>query len=286
MKSWKEIIIPFMKSEKGEYIRNFVSQRRKEVTVYPSQENVMRAFRDETCPIEKVRIVIVGQDPYHNGMADGLAFSSLDSKRPESLKNIFKELHKDLYSYMKEETWDRFMPTSRLDNWAKQGVLLMNTVLTVEEGNPGSHGKIGWQDFTSEVIQKISESEEDKPVVFMLWGKYAQTLKPLIKKRHHLVLEAAHPSPFSADKGFFGCKHFSKAQTFLKENRSTENLTVKVDMRPFIQIDKILQATKDMIVKNEIPIKEPNQMLKELFNLLTNDYFWDLEYPINYSTKM
>jgi uracil-DNA glycosylase len=273
-----------MQSEKGKKIRDFVTERRKEAVVYPEQHNVMRAFRDETCIPSKIRMVIVGQDPYYNGTADGLAFSSEGDKRPESLKNIFTELRNDLYPYLKPETWDECMPTNSLAKWANQGVLLMNTVLTVEKDLPNSHAKIGWQDFTSAVLTQISLNES--PIVFMLWGNHARELKPLIKGNHHLILEAAHPSPLSASKGFFGCNHFFEANRFMCENPGKNtNHAVSVDLRPFVNFDGVINEVKRLVIENKFPFARANEKISELHEALKNDYFWDFEYGVDFLTK-
>lgn len=172
-------------------------------TCYPAKSEIMRAF--ELTPIDNVKVVILGQDPYHGrGQANGLAFSvHAGQKAPPSLRNILKE------------TWDDVggMPWVDLTRWAEQGVFLLNTVLTVEEKKPGSHANMGWETFTDEVIRTISQIQPH--VVFMLWGNYAQKKEVLIDTEKHLVLKAPHPSPLSAYQGFFGCKHFSQANKFI-----------------------------------------------------------------------
>ena len=173
--------------------------------IYPPGPLIFNSF-DKT-PFDKVKVVILGQDPYHNiGQAHGLSFSVPDNiKKPKSLINICKELQNDLGIKTSE--------SGNLEPWAEQGVLLLNSSLTVRENEPGSHSKIGWLEFTDAVIKKLSD--EKKGVVFLLWGKYAQEKQILIDETRHHILKAAHPSPFSADKGFFGCKHFSKTNEYL-----------------------------------------------------------------------
>ena len=177
-------------------------------TIYPSKKQVFRAFRYTS--YKDLKVVILGQDPYHGeGEAEGLSFSVPKGiKRPPSLNNIFKELHDDLGLNISD--------SSSLVPWAKQGVLLLNTVLTVEKDKAGSHKDLGWQVFTDEVIKKINEKEE--PVVFILWGNYARSKKKFITNPKHLVIESAHPSPLSAYNGFFGSKPFSKTNDFLIKN--------------------------------------------------------------------
>jgi uracil-DNA glycosylase len=177
-------------------------------TIYPPGPLIFNAF--EQTPFNKVSVVIIGQDPYHGpGQAHGLSFSVLPGiKPPPSLVNIFKELKSDLGVEMPPLYGD-------LSSWAKQGVLLLNAALTVRSGEPFSHAKYGWAEFTDAVIKHISEKKEN--VIFLLWGKFAQDKKVLIDETRHHVLQAAHPSPFSADKGFFGCKHFSKTNQLLMQ---------------------------------------------------------------------
>ena len=179
-------------------------------TIYPPQSDWFNAF--EYCPFDQVKVVIIGQDPYHNaGQAHGLSFSVPKGvKPPPSLKNIFKELQTDLQLPIPAH--------GDLSAWAQQGVLLLNACLTVEAHSPGSHQNKGWEVFTDKVIRTISDKQTG--VVFMLWGNFAKQKKHLIDGQH-LVLEAAHPSPFSAHQGFFGCQHFSKANAFLSAHQKS-----------------------------------------------------------------
>jgi uracil-DNA glycosylase len=176
--------------------------------IFPSGAKIFHAF--EVTPFDKVKVVILGQDPYHGkGQAHGLSFSVPEGVRtPPSLMNIFKELETD--------TGLRTPLHGNLEHWARQGVLLLNTSLTVRSGEPMSHSRIGWQIFTNQVIQKISLLKEH--VVFFLWGNFAREKASLIDDKKHLVLVAPHPSPLSAHTGFFGCKHFSKANDYLARN--------------------------------------------------------------------
>lgn len=177
--------------------------------IYPNKENIFAALN--LCPLDKVKVVIIGQDPYHGeGQAHGLAFSVLpETKIPPSLKNIYKEISNDLGK--------EIPATGNLNAWAEQGVLLLNATLTVESQQPGSHQGIGWEIFTDEIIKIISDQKEH--VVFLLWGKYAEAKANLIDETKHLVLKAPHPSPFSAHSGFFGCRHFSQANEYLEKNK-------------------------------------------------------------------
>lgn len=174
---------------------------------FPKEEFVYRAL--ELTPIDKVKVLILGQDPYHGeNQANGLAFSvNKDTKLPPSLKNIYKELNSDLG--IKTPTH------GDLTTWAKQGVLLLNSILTVEKDKPASHRKLGWEEYTDRIIKQISKEREN--IVFILWGKYAESKIDLIDTNRHLIISSPHPSPFSARKGFFGSKPFSKTNNYLKE---------------------------------------------------------------------
>lgn len=204
--SWEKVIGEEFKKNYFEKLTQFVKKEYLSNTVYPEGKNIFRAF--ELCPFEDVKVVIIGQDPYHGPkQANGLCFSVNDEMLlPPSLQNIYKEIETDL----KVER-----PTKgNLDNWARQGVLLLNATLTVRANTPGSHQNQGWEEFTNAVIKAISDKKEN--IVFLLWGKYAQDKGTIINNKKHHVLTAPHPSPFSAHSGFFGCKHFSKTNKYLK----------------------------------------------------------------------
>lgn len=177
----------------------------KKKSIYPAREDIFNALK--LTPYEDVKVVILGQDPYHGpDQAHGLAFSVKHGiTPPPSLRNIYKELKTDLGIDAPDH--------GNLENWAKQGVLLLNTSLTVERGRPQSHSGIGWQTFTDTIIDKLNHHPQ--PIVFLLWGAHAQRKRELIDESRHFVLAAPHPSPFSADRGFFGCHHFSKANEWL-----------------------------------------------------------------------
>jgi uracil-DNA glycosylase len=203
--SWKEVL--FEEFEKPYFIQltNFVKSEYLQHPIFPPGKEIFNAFN--LCPFENVRVVIIGQDPYHGpGQAHGLCFSVRDGiDYPPSLKNIFKEINNDIGAPMPA--------TGDLSRWAKQGVLLLNATLTVKAHMAGSHQKKGWETFTDEVIRKVSAQKEH--VVFLLWGAYAQQKGEMIDKSRHLVLESVHPSPLSASRGFFGNHHFSRANEFL-----------------------------------------------------------------------
>lgn len=204
--SWKEKLDNEFKMEYFEALSEFVKSEYKTQTIYPPGKEIFRAF--DSCSFNDVKVVIIGQDPYHGpGQANGLCFSVREGiRQPPSLVNIFKEINKDL---------GKPIPASGdLERWARQGVLLLNATLTVRASTPGSHQNKGWETFTDAVIKLISDTKTN--VVFLLWGAYAQKKGEIIDRSKHLVLMSAHPSPFSADRGFFGCKHFSKANDYLK----------------------------------------------------------------------
>ena len=203
---WDEALAPLFESENYKKIREFLKREYSHHIVYPDMYDIFNCFK--YTPLEKVKAVILGQDPYHNeGQAHGLCFSVQDGvEPPPSLVNIFKELHDDVGCTIPK--------TGNLTAWAKEGVLLLNTALTVRAHQANSHKDCGWTWFTDNVIEIISDRREN--VVFLLWGANARSKKPLIDQSKHLVLECAHPSPLSAYNGFFGCRHFSKANEYLK----------------------------------------------------------------------
>jgi uracil-DNA glycosylase len=207
---WKKVLEPeFNKPYFLQIVHFLKTEKNIGKIIYPPGSQIFNAF--EMSPFQKTKLVILGQDPYHGpGQAHGLCFSVPDGVRPPpSLQNIFKELNSD--------TGMAIPGTGNLSAWATQGVLLLNAYLTVEAGKPMSHSQIGWGVFTNTVIQKLSDLKRN--LVFLLWGKFAQDKQVLIDETRHLLLKAAHPSPFSADKGFFGCRHFSKANEYLMKNK-------------------------------------------------------------------
>ena len=210
--SFSELLEQEKTKEYFKELTEFIDEEYATKTIFPARENVMNAMK--YTPYKNVKVVIVGQDPYHGeGEAHGLSFSvNPGIKIPPSLKNIYKELNRDLGLYIPNNGY--------LLKWAKEGVLLLNSVLTVVKDTPGSHRKKGWEIFTDEVIKAVNDKEE--PVVFLLWGAYAKEKRTLITNPKHLVLESSHPSPFSVRNGFDGCGHFSKANNFLKQNGREE----------------------------------------------------------------
>lgn len=208
--SWKDALKDeFAKPYFGEIVTFLRMEKQLGKTIYPPGSQIFNAFN--LTPFDNVKVVLLGQDPYHGrGQAHGLCFSVADGvKPPPSLVNIFKELHNDIGFTIPAH--------GNLTRWAEQGILLLNASLTVRAAEPMSHAKIGWATFTNAVIKKVSDKKEN--VVFLLWGKFAQEKQELIDEtKHHLVLKAAHPSPYSADAGFYGCRHFSKTNQFLVQH--------------------------------------------------------------------
>jgi uracil-DNA glycosylase len=208
--SWKAVLRDeFTKAYFLQIVTFLRSEKASGKTIYPPGALMFNAYNQT--PFDQVKVVIIGQDPYHGaGQAHGLSFSVQDGiKPPPSLVNIFKELKSDIG--IDTPSSGNLLP------WAQQGVLLLYAALSVRAGEPFSHAKYGWAEFTDATIQKISDEKEN--VVFLLWGKFAQEKQALIDEGKHHVLKAAHPSPFSADKGFFGCKHFSKTNDILMKNQ-------------------------------------------------------------------
>lgn len=210
--SWKQHLNEEFSKPYFHDLVNFVKQEYQTSSVYPPGKEIFNAFSH--CDFDNVKVVIIGQDPYHGlGQANGLCFSVSDGiRKPPSLLNIFKEIKNDLGKEIPE--------SGNLERWADQGVLLLNATLTVRANCPGSHQNKGWEAFTDAVIKRLSDEKEG--IVFLLWGAYAQKKGAVINTQKHYVLRAAHPSPFAADRGFFGCKHFSKTNEYLRRIGKTE----------------------------------------------------------------
>ncbi len=206
--SWSRLLSEQFQKEYFKNLITFLDEEYEHHTIFPERNHIFRALNET--PYENVKVVILGQDPYHGeGQAQGLSFSVQPEKKlPPSLRNIFTELCDDMKCDKPEN--------GSLVKWSKQGVLLLNTVLTVREGQPNSHKGKGWEILTDEIIHVLNDRE--KPIVFILWGKHAQAKKQLITSEQHLIIESPHPSPFSARKGFFGSRPFSKTNEFLKQN--------------------------------------------------------------------
>ena len=209
---WLDAISGEFKKPYYRELYNFVREEYSKTTVYPPAEDIFNAFH--FTPLGKVKVLLLGQDPYHNvNQAHGLSFSVLPEQKeiPPSLQNIYKELHDDLGCYIPNH--------GNLEQWAEQGVLLLNTVLTVQAHHAMSHRGVGWEQFTDAVIKKVNEI--DRPIVFILWGKPAQEKAKMLNNPKHLILKAPHPSPLSAYRGFFGSKPFSQTNEFLKTHGET-----------------------------------------------------------------
>ena len=216
--SWEEIFNNYPKIDELNNMIKKIDEQRLTKTIYPPKEQVFRVF---DLALEDIKVVILGQDPYHNpDQACGLSFSVNDGvPLPKSLINIYKELHDDLGI--------KPAKTGNLESWFNQGVFLLNVVLTVEKNSPASHSKMGWENFTDYIIENISEKNEN--VVFVLWGTYARSKNKLINPAKHKIIESAHPSPLSAYRGFFGSKVFSQINSYLAENdRETINFELKM----------------------------------------------------------
>ena len=211
--SWEKVLQTEFESTYFKKLISFVKSEYRKSECFPAGSLIFNAF--DSCSFDKIKVVILGQDPYHGiGQADGLCFSVQDgSPHPPSLQNIFKEIFEDLSIPIPN--------SGNLENWAKQGVLLLNSTLTVQAHQAGSHQKRGWETFTDMVIQIISKKKED--IVFMLWGGYARQKERYINKSKHLILRSGHPSPLSANRGYwFGNKHFSKCNEYLKKKGKQE----------------------------------------------------------------
>ncbi|MDF1573897.1 MAG: uracil-DNA glycosylase [Bacteroidales bacterium] len=208
---WKSVLMDQFQSPYFRTLKEFLLEEKKKYTLYPPRKLIFNAF--QRTPFEEVKVVILGQDPYHGkGQAHGLCFSVPHGiPQPPSLMNIFKELHSDLGIPVPVH--------GNLEKWAGQGVLLINATLTVRDSQAGSHQKKGWETFTNRVIELVSQ--EKSGVVFLLWGRFAQAKESLIDSNKHLILKAAHPSPLSAYNGFFDCRHFSQTNAYLEQQGKT-----------------------------------------------------------------
>ena len=208
---WKSVLMDQFQSSYFRTLKEFLEEEKKKYTLYPPGRLIFNAF--QRTPFDRVKVVILGQDPYHGkGQAHGLCFSVPQGiPKPPSLVNIFKELHTDLGISIPEH--------GNLEKWADQGVLLINATLTVRDSQAGSHQKRGWETFTNRVIEVVSQ--EKSGVVFLLWGRFAQAKESLIDRGKHLILKSAHPSPLSAYNGFFGCRHFSLTNEHLENQGKT-----------------------------------------------------------------
>jgi len=262
--TWKEALAPAMEHPKIVELKKYIkNERDKGIKIYPEGKDIFRAFN--LTAFDDVQVVVLGQDPYHSpGIADGLCFSSRGSKTPPSLRVIFKEIYRDLnIQYFHEQAYETFFPNNSLENWARQGFLLLNTVLTVQEGNPGSHKDMGWEIVIDAVFKALNKREA--PAIFLLWGRYAEGYRDLIAD-HHIVLTAPHPAAElngQKESIFSGCGHFSAARDILPTLRGmnlfkTANLdhcfdkekakAVITDNYPMIAKDVCDYIDKEMII--------------------------------------
>jgi len=211
-KSWKRQLEGEFDKDYFKNLVQFVKSEYSGYQIFPPGKQIFNAF--DHCSFDDAKVIIIGQDPYHGaGQANGLCFSVADGvRKPPSLQNIFKEIASDLGKSIPE--------SGNLERWASQGVLMLNATLTVRASTPGSHQNKGWEEFTDAVINSLNEQKEN--LVFMLWGAYAQKKGTIINRNNHLVLESAHPSPFAAYRGFFGNKHFSKCNAYLRKLKKIE----------------------------------------------------------------
>lgn len=232
--NWFEKLTPILTTKEMSDVRAKIKTERQTKTIWPLGPDVFSVF--QLCSYENTRVVILGQDPYPNNHAHGVAFSSKQDRQlcPKSLANIFNEIWKELYEH---ESFSDCFPSTDLTCWVDQGVLLMNTVLTVAENEPDSHSEIGWDFFTGKIIEMLNEHPNN--LVFMLWGTKAKKFRDMITQPRHLILEAAHPSPMSANQGFFGCGHFVAANKFLRDQFFKEPEERLNEIMPYSQIAEI-----------------------------------------------
>lgn len=282
---WEEIINPLKNTDRMKQLKSFIQERRKVTTVYPESNKVFRAFN--ICPYDKLKLVIIGQDPYPGkNIADGLAFSTKQKAIPFSLNIIFEEIHNNLYRYIKKEERYYIFPSNDLSSWAKQGVLLINRVLTNEEGKINAHKERGWEEFTDSLINKLNDYP--KPLVFMLWGNDAKSLKSIIRNENHLILEASHPAAEKHKKnaGFLGCNHFLLANNFLKDTRKDDmEKNTLVDINEFFDKENAVRKIKDVVKKTRCPFPDPKKRINDFVDFIENDFKLVYSYPINYSTN-
>jgi len=241
---WSFYLNPVLTTPKLAELKNFIQNERKTKNIYPASENVFKAY--EYCSYQDTKVVIFGQDPYHTpDTAHGLCFSSLQQKRPPSLNIIFNEIYRDLnIQYDYNISQDEMFPSNNLSNWACNGFLLLNAVLTVEQGCPNSHKGKGWEEVIRATIEALNK--KNKPVIFLLWGKDAKSFEPVIGKQH-IVLKAAHPAAeiYAGGKaGFYGCKHFSTLRDILPEIHGYDERIV-LDLTPFFKKTKAIRYLKE-----------------------------------------
>ena len=279
--SWKDFLFPLFETTEVKRIKHYVQKMRKENVVYPGPDDIFNAFNFD---YNDINIVILGQDPYHDGSAHGLAFSSLKGV-PPSLQNIFKELRSDLYAYMDNNTFKKFFPNGNLTKWSKQGILLLNTALTVIKGMPGSQTEL-WKPFTEMVLEKLREHPNN--IVYMLWGKKAYEYRKFIDETKDYVITTSHPSPYSATETnvpFISSRCFSRAISWLKENSENFNNKKKnyIDLNNIIDIDEIINFIKQKFKENGYPYPDSMEHIEKLKNYLIDDYKMTVYSQINFT---
>jgi uracil-DNA glycosylase len=280
---WKEkVITPFIDSEQGKNLIDRIKSARELEAIYPAPNEIFNAFLN--CPIDNIKIVLIGLDPYNKGNhAHGLSFSSKQPNTPPSLRIIFKELRRDLYSYMTDEQWKRFFPHNNLTNWAKRGMLLLNRYLTVKEGEAKSHATYGWDDFQKNHVFSFLNNY-DKPLVFILWGNDAQELEPWIQKDKHLILKGAHPAADlynPAQPKFAGCNHFSKTIRFLKENRPEDKVSIDHNLEKYFN-SELFEDFKKLIQSNCYPYNynSDEQFVSDMIKGLNLSYNYGFDFTL------
>lgn len=269
MQSWNELFSKLLNQDKFVDLRKRIKERRKKIEVYPNPKEVFLAYN--LTSYNSVKVVIIGQDPYPTkGFAHGLAFSSLTEKTPKSLQNIFKEIYR---TELKDKTPEECFKTNNLTCWAKQGVLLINAILTVEKDNSLSHENWGWEDLTKEVI--LSLNGHINPIVFLLWGNYAKKYKEYITDKKHLILESVHPSPMN--NNFIGNDHFKKTNDFIKYNNPDQ----EIDLRQFFDENS---AMNYVLKHNNMSDNDKSYIL----NHVKEKILWNLDFfcysPIDWRT--
>lgn len=277
---WKEkVITPFLQSDIGKEIIKKVREDREKHKVFPEPSEIFDAFF--FCPIDNIKIVLVGLDPYNTGNhAHGLSFSSKQLSTPPSLRIIFKELRRDLYSYMSDEQWKQFFPNNDLTNWAKRGILLLNRYLTVREGEAKSHKDFGWDDFQQNYVFKFL-NEYDKPLVFILWGNDAQELKPWITNPKHLILTGYHPAADTynpAQPKFAGCGHFSEATKFIVANRTDSEEKI-INIEKYFKKELFYDLKKDILSEcSPYTFKTDEELVNSLKSALKIAYNYGFDF--------
>lgn len=245
--TWNDVLKPSLASSELLQLKEWLKEERKTKNIYPPKDKVFEAYN--FCPLEKTRVVIVGQDPYHTpGVSHGIAFSTKQPKRPPSLEIILKELYTDLnIQYFEDENFQHYFPTNDLTGWAQQGILLLNASLTVEQGKPLSHHGKGWEKVLKDTFRALNQ--QDRTIIILLWGKPARRLISAIDTDKHIVMEASHPAAeiYKDDGtgGFYGCKHFSRLQDMLQIIEGTNKQTY-VDLLRFVDKKKVKERIKEI----------------------------------------